>query len=361
MNIEKLLQLAVEKGIINEFQRNQILQLSDDDDKQEVKPTSTSTIVKVLYYIGGFIMLIAMTYLMGYTVTNSSYLQILVLGVVYCLIFWGVGEIQRRKNEKVPAEILYFLLIPTITFVILDIEKMLGIFPHFSDFAYLDDPVGDCHLGLILLSICTIITSSIVQKFRNFASPVIYTVSSAYTLYLICYERIFVPIANFITNNGDFGGKDICIFSIIFFAALLLIAFIKDKKTQVDYPMWLYFFGATGFINSVFALFILLTDNYNLIQNSMLLFYLLYGIIGILIRRKVFLIICILGIIEFFIYYEFLYFSGFPILFTSLIILTGLGVLYVGTLYNQNSDKISRCVESMFSEKIINLLPQNRK
>lgn len=100
MNIEKLLQLAVEKGIINEFQRNQILQLSDDDDKQEVKPTSTSTIVKVLYYIGGFIMLIAMTYLMGYTVTNSSYLQILVLGVVYCLIFWGVGEIQRRKMKK---------------------------------------------------------------------------------------------------------------------------------------------------------------------------------------------------------------------------------------------------------------------
>ena len=323
MNIEKLLQLAVEKGIINEFQRNQILQLSDDNDKQEVKPTST--IVKVLYYIGGFIMLIAMTYLMGYTVTNSSYLQILVLGVVYCLIFWGVGEIQLRKNEKVPAEILYFLLIPTITFVILDIEKMLGIFPHFSDFAYLDDPVGDCHLGLILLSICTIITSSIVQKFRNFASPVIYTMSSAYTLYLICYERIFVPIANFITNNGDFGGKDICIFSIIFFVALLLIAFIKDKKTQADYPMWLYFFGATGFINSVF------------------------------------LIICILGIIEFFMYYEFLYFNESPILLTSLIILTGLGVLYVGTLYNQNSDKISRCVESMFSEKIINLLPQNRK
>lgn len=359
MNIEKLLQLAVEKGIINEFQRNQILQLSDDDDKQEVKPTST--IVKVLYYIGGFIMLIAMTYLMGYTVTNSSYLQILVLGVVYCLIFWGVGEIQRRKNEKVPAEILYFLLIPTITFVILDIEKMLGIFPHFSDFAYLDDPVGDCHLGLIILSIFTIITSSIVQNFRNFASPVIYTMSSAYTLYLICYERIFVPIANFITNNGDFGGKDICIFSIIFFVALLLIAFIKDKKTQADYPMWLYFFGATGFINSVFALFILLTDNYNLIQNLMLIFYLLYGIIGILIRRKVFLIICILGIIEFFMYYEFLYFNESPILLTSLIILTGLGVLYVGTLYNQNSDKISRYVESIFPEKIINLLPQNRK
>ncbi len=78
-------------------------------------------------------MLCAMITLMSHTIQNSTYSMILLLGTLYAALFLVVGEFLWRKNEKLPAGILYFLFIAAFGFIIMDIEKMTGFFPHFSD------------------------------------------------------------------------------------------------------------------------------------------------------------------------------------------------------------------------------------
>ena len=130
MDFEKILNLGVEKNIINETQKNGLIDLYYQNNNE---PKQVSTVVKVLYYIGGFIMLGAMTALMSDTIQHSTYAMILMLGTIYAVLFLGVGEFLWRKNEKLPAGILYFLFIAAVGFIVMDIEKMTGFFPHFSD------------------------------------------------------------------------------------------------------------------------------------------------------------------------------------------------------------------------------------
>ena len=66
MDFEKILNLGVEKNIINETQRNGLIDLYYQNNNE---PKQVSTVVKVLYYIGGFIMLGAMTVLMSGTMS----------------------------------------------------------------------------------------------------------------------------------------------------------------------------------------------------------------------------------------------------------------------------------------------------
>jgi len=69
MDFEKILNLGVEKNIINETQRNGLIDLYYQNNNE---PKQVSTVVKVFYYIGGFIMLGAMTALMSDTIQHST-------------------------------------------------------------------------------------------------------------------------------------------------------------------------------------------------------------------------------------------------------------------------------------------------
>ena len=62
---------------------------------------------------------------MSNTIQHSTYTMILLLGALYAALFLGVGEFLWRKNEKLPAGILYFLFIAAVGFIVMDIEKMI--------------------------------------------------------------------------------------------------------------------------------------------------------------------------------------------------------------------------------------------
>ena len=108
MDFERVLNLGVEKEIINETQKNSLMDLFYQNENESKQ---IPTVVKVFYYIGGFIMLCAMVALMSDTVKHSTYAMILMLGALYAGLFLGVGEFLWRRNEKLPAGILYFLFV----------------------------------------------------------------------------------------------------------------------------------------------------------------------------------------------------------------------------------------------------------
>ena len=139
-----------------------------------------------------------------------------------------------------------------------------------------------------------------------------------------------------------------------------IVGFIKDRLARADYSKWMYFVGSAGFF--VFMIFLLDALNIGIWQDQLICFVLslIYIFIGLIIQRKPFSIIGILGVIEYIMYLEFDNIKNNTTLLTSVVLVTGLIILYAGVLYNKNVDKIRSLIESRFPEKIRKFLPQNR-
>ena len=349
MDFEKILNLGVEKNIINETQRNGLIDLYYQNNNE---PKQVSTVVKVLYYIGGFIMLGAMTALMSDTIQHSTYAMILMLGTIYAVLFLGVGEFLWRKNEKLPAGILYFLFIAAVGFIVMDIEKMTGFFPHFSDMDKLPNYWDLCRCPVIVLSALTIIANTILQKFRPASLLAVPTI--------FCSYAIFMTIVDFIYGYKNITPKIFFTSNMIFGAGLSIIGFIKDRFAKADYSMWMYLIGATGFF--MFAIPLLDVLNIGVWQDQLICFVLslIYIFIGLMIQRKPFSIIGIFGVIEYIMYLEIDNIKNHTTLLTSVVLITGLIILYAGVIYSKNVDKLRSFIESKLPEKVRNYLPQNR-
>ncbi len=349
MDFEKILDLGVKKEIINECQKDGLTELFkqyNDEQKQ------VSTVVKAFYYIGGFIMLCAMTSLMSNTIQNSTYTMILLLGTLYAGLFFGIGEFLWRKDEKLPAGILYFLFIAAFGLIVMDIEKMTGFFPHFSDIDKFANYGDMCKFPVIVLSALTIIANTILQKFRNVTLLAIPTI--------FCSYSIFMCIVDWIFGWQNMKDKIIVNSNIIFGIGLIIAAFIKDRLTKADYSKWMYFFGAVFVYTEVLRLADMYTNIDWQMQLIILILSLFYLLIGLFIQRKPFSIIGLLGVIEYIINLEISHIKDNTTLLTSLILLTGLIILYAGVLYNKNADKLREFLESKLPKKIRNSLPQNR-
>ena len=80
-----------------------------------------------------------------------------------------------------------------------------------------------------------------------------------------------------------------------------------------------------------------------------------------MIQRKPFSIIGIFGVIEYIMYLEFENIKNNTTLLTSVVLITGLIILYAGVIYSKNVDKLRDYIQAkLFSEKVRNYLPQNR-
>ena len=79
-----------------------------------------------------------------------------------------------------------------------------------------------------------------------------------------------------------------------------------------------------------------------------------------MIQRKPFSIIGIMGVIEYIMYLEFEHIEHNTALLTSVVLVTGLIILYAGVIYSKNVDKLRSFIESKLPEKVRNYLPQNR-
>ena len=349
MDFEKILNLGVEKEIINETQKNSLIDLflqNENESKQ------VPTVVKVFYYIGGFIMLCAMVALMSDTVQHSTYAMILMLGTLYAGLFLGVGEFLWRKKEKLPAGILYFLFIAAIGLIVMDIEKMTGFFPHFSDMDKIPNYWDLYRFPVIVLSALTIIANTVLQRFRHVSLLAVPTIFCSYAIYM--------TIVDFIYGYKNITDKIFFTSNMVFGAGLSIVGFIKDRLAKADYPKWMYFIGAAGFF--MFAMFLLDALNIGIWQDQLICFILslIYIFIGLMIQRKPFSIIGILGVIEYIMYLEFDNIEHNTTLLTSVVLVTGLIILYAGVIYNKNVDKLRNFIESKLPEKIRKALPQNR-
>lgn len=359
MNYEKKLSEGVEKGIITPEQKDKLIQLflkNIDDVKVEQSNEKKFSIETFLYYFGSFVILCAMGYFMSNTITKSTFFAIFSLGSVYALIFAGLGEYLWKKADKLPASLLYFLFVTMITFLVMVLEKITGLFPHFSEMHKYANFYLACRPALILLAFTAITVGAVVLQKRKAPLLTIPVISGAYSLFYMIAPMLVGNIKDPTTIN-------ILWINLLFSLGLIIIAFIKDRLTEIDYSKWSYIIGAILLYPSIELLVAYYIKNVNaeIIQGLIGLIGLTYIVLSLLLQRKIFMFLGVFGFVGYIFHLEFKYITDAPILLPSVILITGLLIFYAGILYHQNREKINEFVDNIIPQKIRHILPKYRK
>ena len=353
--VEKKLFEACQKGIITESQVKQLLE--EFLGGGSVQVATRYNVSSFLYYFGSVIALFSMIWFMSNAINHSTYLVIFVLGLIYSLIFFFSGEYLWKKNNELPAGLLFSLFVVIVPFLVMVIEKATGFFPHFSKMHHYSNFIDACRPALSVMSFSMIFSGAAVLVKRKMAILVDPIVVGFYVLMLLHVPLLssFFKAESFITGVW---------LTLVFSIALFLIAFIKDRASSVDYSGWLYYFSSGLFYLS---LYILLGDIFSFDKLSLQLFIvgifgLVYIVLGVLIQRGVFITLGTIGLLYYVFYLEakLINITKHPMLLSSIVLITGLLIIYSGIWYFNNKSKIEMFLEKCLPKTIIKYLPKNR-
>lgn len=352
---DKLME-AASKGIISDEQADLLIDFFMGKNDE---PAQKFSLEKVLYYAGSLIVLGAMTYYMHDLVNTGTFGIILLLSIVYSLIFLFSANFMWKNNNKTPAGLLYTLFILSVSYIVLVITKMTGIYPPFSKAALYDNFYVSSKPALSIIFFLTFVCSCITIKKRPLSFLMLSVIFSLYSLFGLFVPDWFDKLP-FVEHEGGF------YYSFIFSIILLPAAFAKDKPSEVDYSKWLYISG--GILNYISFMMLIMVSfdghGHEYVNGIiMLLFSFLYLVVSILVKRKVFLFFGGLGFFSYLVYLETMILSDLKansLLTITFVILTGLFVVFSGIFYKNNLDKIETFVEKLLPESIKNKLPKNR-
>lgn len=354
---EKKLLEACSKGIISEAQLNQLLEFLNNSGY--VETTQKFNIETVLYYSGSLIALGAMIYYMHDLVTSSTYGFILLLSIIYSLIFFFTANFMWKKGNSTPAGLLYILFALSISYIVLVITKMTGLYPHFSEARQYADFYDASKPALCTIFSAALLCSCLVLKKRPLSILVTPVIASVYSIFLLYIPDLLdkVPFLN------DEGGL---YYSLIFSFLLLVTAYKKDRLHRVDYPKWMYLIGSIMFYFSFTGLTYTIFDakGHDYVNTVVLLvFSFIYLILSILLQRKTFLLLGGIGFFSYIVFLETSILSDLKansFLTITCVILTGLLVVFTGIYYKNNLEKIENSVEKIIPKKYRENLPKYR-
>lgn len=308
---------------------------------EELKNTSMP---KLLYYFGALIVISALTWFMtlGWEAFGGG--GIFVISALYAVTFFLAGaKLWNKEGLKIPAGLLITMGVSVTPLAIYGIETYFGIFSNGSTDNYTSF-YSVIEGRWIWMEIGTIVAGLVALRFYPFpflTAPIFF---AAWFL-----SMDIMPLL--VGREGSFDEK--ALISLAFGLFFLLIAYVMDLKKMPQYGFWGYLFGTITFWGSLTALCI---DKGELVFFLYLLINLSMMVKSILIKRKVFMIF---GAIGTFFYLSHLAYDLFrdSLLFPFVLTFLGLSVIYLGVLYQKNSEWIEKKIFGLLPKWLRDMLP----
>jgi len=333
---------------LDEAVEKKIFSLEQVDSFREYVKTSynvTTKPQKVLYYIGGLLIISAMTWLMRESWASFGAEGIAFISVLYFLIFLFAGHyIFFRKNLEIAGGLLLTIpvaITPLFTFSVLEI---LGYWPlgwrHSDYFIWIRG-------RWIILEIATLVV----------ALPIFLKTKFPFHVFLIAgtlwfFSMDIVPVLH---GASFISWSDRGIISIIFGLLMISVGYWADIKFKKDYAFWMYLFGLLT-LSSGLSIF------YNNVT-SRLIFLGLVNILLILfalfINRNTFLVFGAIGLIQFLSRLAWVFFQG-SIFFPFALTIIGLLLISLGIYFQKNRKRVQENIINKLPVSILNLRPKRK-
>ncbi len=325
---EQQMERAVEAGILSRSQAEALVQFVRDD--PDTAPGLDLT--HVLYYLGGLLAIGAMTLFMNLGWEAFGGWGILVISIMYAAAGLWMTGFFRRRNLHVPAGICAVFVVALTPLAIYGLQRGMGWWPDSSVYR-------DYHRFIryhwIFMELGTLAAGSVMAwryRYPFLVMPI------AATLWYLSMD--LAPL--FFGDRLDFRHQ--AWVSVGFGLATLALALVVDLRSRGsrDHGFWLYLFGVMTFwggltsldSDSELARFVYLLVNLGLIG------------CGVALVRRVFVVFGGIGCTLYFGHLAATVFRDswlFPFVLTGI----GLGVIWLGVLWQRNEAAITARVHAL--------------
>lgn len=338
---KKKLDLAVERSIISREQATQLAELWS----AQMPHAPRFDLTHVLYYLGGLVAMGAMTLFMNLSWEAFGGWGILGMSLAYAAIGLWLASRFEREGHAIPSGISAAFVVALTPLGIYGLQQGMGWWP--------DDTVyRDYHRYIkwhwLYLELGTLATGAMIAY--RFRYPFLLMPIAA-TLWYLSMDLAAMLVGG--TANFELRA----LVSLYFGLAMILLAFWVDMRSSKsgDYAFWLYLFGVVTFWSGLS-----LQDSDN--ELSKFIYFginlLLVGA-GVVLVRRVFVVFGAVGIAVYLGHLAHNVFSDmwlFPLALSAI----GLGIIYLGLLWQKKEALITERVHSYLPAALRELLEQRQ-
>lgn len=247
MNLHlKDLQHAVEQNIINQEQAQRLWALWQAQHHDRAHFDFTH----ILYYLGGFLAIGAMSLFMNLGWERFGGWGIVVLCMVYAVAGLALLHYFQHKRLSIPAGITAVFVVALTPLAVYGLQQGLGVWPA-DDLRY-----RDYHHWIewhwLYMELATLAVAAIMlhrYRYPFLVLPV------AFTLWYLSMDTTSW-LAN-LFYGGDYNWqlrKTVSVVFGLFMLGLAVLTDLRSRNSTRDYPFWLYVFGALTFWGGLTAM-----------------------------------------------------------------------------------------------------------
>ena len=339
---EKELDGAVRAGVIAQETRDALVAFFEDG--REGAPAFT--MANVLYYLGGLIVIGAMTIFVTDAWERLGGLGHLLIGAGYGLAFLGMGNwLWKNRGQRVPGGILVTAAVCMTPLVVFGLQELSGWWVWDAPGMY-EDFYRWIKGGWFFMEIATVAVG--LFALCRFRFPFI-TLPVAFSLWFLSMDLTAV------LYGPDFSWDQRKVVSLCFGLVMLVIAYLVDRRTRQDFAFWLYLFGMIAFWGGLTSL----DSDSELGKFVYCCINLLLIAVSVILQRRVFIVFGGLGVS---IYLGHLAADVFDDTLSFSFALSGLGLLVIlaGLQYHKHREAIEEKALGLLPAAIRRTLPRYR-
>ena len=313
-------------------------------EKNENKPSLSFS--HVLYYLGGLIIIGAVTFYITKAWTLLGGVGHLLVALGYAAVFLFLARwLSEVKNQRIPAGILATVAVCMTPMAVYGVQEITGWWVwkqpgNYSDFFHW------IKSGWSIMEVATIVVGAIALK--CFRYPFI-TLPIAFSLWFLSMDMTSV------LYGPDFTWEQRKLVSMVFGFLMVLGSFFVDRRTEQDYAFWGYLFGMIAFWGGLTAL----DSDSELAKFSYCCINFVLMAVSVMLQRRVFIVFGAIGVSLYLGHLARDVFGG-ALLFTFVLSAVGLLVIGLGLLYHKHEKAIEQKLVSLLPPFMRNALPQYR-
>lgn len=363
MDIERQdLDWAADEGILSETQADRLWGALK---KRRAAPSKADSswfdLASIAYYGGALIVLIAMVWFLVRGAEALGHGPVTFIALLYGGAFVGAGAYLRtRRNLRVAGGLCLVLAVVMVPVVLYNFEHATGLW----EGAYrltvglglLTEPTSydllreDLYRQLrqngLLEEIGTVVAGVLAVRYVRFPFLTAPVALALWAMATITAPRLLAPEPAWEMQLW---------ISVAFGAAMLVGAYLVDRRTEGDYAFWGYLFGLMA-----------LWGGLSLMQSGSEWEHLTYGLInavlvglGVFLERRAFLGFGALGIFRYLGHLAYEVFAN-SVYFPLALSLLGVGIIYLGIQYQRHRGAIDRWFWARLPARLRRLSPRRR-
>lgn len=334
------LRWALDQGLLESGQDHELW----DALQQRTAGQPRFDVAHVAYYFGALLVIGAMGWFMTEAWEGFGGLGLFLIAAAYALAFILTGRtLWDERGLRIPGGLLFTMAVCMTPLAIYGLERATGLWPQDVYYQEFHFRVKGCWF---LMEVGTILAALVALKFRRF--PFL-TAPIAVALWYMSMD--LMPL---FFGEPSFTWEQRLWASLCFGLAVLLVAYWVDlKNPDQDFAFWLYLFGLLAFSWGLSVLNI--TDS-ELSKFCYGLINLVLVAISVLLRRRVFIVFGALGVMGYVSHLAYRVFEA-TLMFPFVLTLLGIGIIYLGTVYQKNREAVEKAVQDWLPEAGRRLIP----